>query len=299
MWMNTDTTGTERRAVATGSGGGEVRYHRRPDLPGIELRSVRSPARTILLYSTGFEFLAPSTWCGEVWHRGRRGILGPGSVLSAHPGDVFASERVLEDGSWSSLTIDADAIGSYVGDPSAWERRQLRPFAPMSERLASDLFRVFQGLRSGASRAEVQTRLGAFLETVSRELVETEAGERSSSPWGVARLASRAAERFACFRRDAGARVPLDELANETRRSRFQALRAFKRRFGLTPHLYQLRVRLGLAQKSLQAGELPANVAADLGFVDQSHFTRHFKRFVGVTPAKYARGELAAAKRAG
>jgi len=34
---------------------------------------------------------------------------------------------------------------------------------------------------------------------------------------------------------------------------------------------------------------LPAQVAADCGFADQSHFTRHFKRLTGVTPAQYAR----------
>jgi AraC-like DNA-binding protein len=31
-------------------------------------------------------------------------------------------------------------------------------------------------------------------------------------------------------------------------------------------------------------------VAADLGFYDQAHFTRHFKRHVAVTPARFARG---------
>jgi AraC-like DNA-binding protein len=30
-------------------------------------------------------------------------------------------------------------------------------------------------------------------------------------------------------------------------------------------------------------------VAADLGFYDQAHFTRHFKRHVAVTPARFAR----------
>ena len=37
-------------------------------------------------------------------------------------------------------------------------------------------------------------------------------------------------------------------------------------------------------------GARPADVAADLGFYDQAHFTRHFKRHVAVTPARFARG---------
>jgi AraC-like DNA-binding protein len=263
-----------------------IQYHRRPDLPGIELRSVRDSARCFRHYSTGFEFLAPSTWRGEVWHRRRREILQPGWVLSSHPGDVFVGEHVLQGGSWSSLTIDPDALASLVAEPAAWSRLQLRPFAELSELLATRLFRVCQDLRAGAELAEVRAGLRAFLEVASRELRD----QRGVAPHGAAAgLPSRAAERFACFRRGTADRVPLADLTTETGLSRFQALRAFKRHFGLTPHTYQLRVRLGLAQKSLRAGARPADVAMDFGFVDQSHLTRHFKRFVGVTPAEYAR----------
>lgn len=270
-------------------GQGEVRYCRRRDLPGVELRTVHSSAQSFLLYSTGFEFLAPlapSTWEGEIWHRRRRGVVGPGWVLSAHPGDVFAAERVLAEGSWSSLTIDADVLGSYVPDRQIWDQLQLRPFACMSPLLSGRLTAAMEAMRHGRDPTEVSARVRMFLETAAYELAEPVPAARSEG----GRLPSRAAERFACFRRDLGGRVPLGELASETGRSKFQALRAFKRRFGLTPQMYQLRVRLGLAQKSLRAGGLPADVAVELGFVDQSHFTRHFKRFVGVTPAAYARG---------
>ena len=44
------------------------------------------------------------------------------------------------------------------------------------------------------------------------------------------------------------------------------------------------------ARHALLQGARPADVAADLGFYDQAHFTRHFKRHVAVTPARFARG---------
>ena len=88
---------------------------------------------------------------------------------------------------------------------------------------------------------------------------------------------------------DPNVTVDLDTLARASGLSRFQVVRVFKRRYGLPPHCYQLQRRLGLAKKRLRDGVRPAQVAMELGFVDQSHLTRQFKRLFGVTPAHYAR----------
>jgi AraC-like DNA-binding protein len=261
-----------------------IKYQRRRSLPGVELRSVFDSSRCYRFYSTGFELMVPITWRGRVWHLRRTELLEPGAVLAAHPGDVYASERVLEAGSWSSLTIDPAALATLTG--KTWDRVRLRPFARLSPALHAQLLAAMLAIQT-APVEEARERLRSLLAGLGGEVVETDA--RRTTPRG---LPSRAAERFACFRDETTGGATLAELANETGLSRFQALRAFKRRFGLAPHAYQLRVRLGLAQKSLREGMPPAHVAAELGFVDQSHFTRHFKQLVGVTPAKYARGVI-------
>jgi AraC-like DNA-binding protein len=273
------TTRTIESEVGTAEA---IKYQRRQSLPGVELRSVFDSSRCYRFYSTGFELMVPITWRAEVWHMRRTEVLEPGCVLAAHPGDVYASVRVLEAGSWSSLTLDAEALAALTGKP--WDRVRFRPFARLTPKLHAELLTAMHAIQT-APVDEARARLCEFLAGAGEEIVETDA--RRTTPRG---LPSRAAERFACFRDETSGCVPLAELANETGLSRFQALRAFKRRFGLAPHAYQLRVRLGLAQKSLREGMPPAHVAAELGFVDQSHFTRHFKQLVGVTPAKYARG---------
>jgi AraC-like DNA-binding protein len=61
-------------------------------------------------------------------------------------------------------------------------------------------------------------------------------------------------------------------------------VRSFTRRFGISPHRYLLGRRIDAARARLLEGQPVAQVAADVGFHDQAHFTKHFKRHVGTTP---------------
>jgi AraC-like DNA-binding protein len=65
-------------------------------------------------------------------------------------------------------------------------------------------------------------------------------------------------------------------------------VRVFSRQFGMGPHQYLTGRRVDLARHLLLAGMSAAEVATAAGFYDQSHLTRHFKRFLGITPARFA-----------
>jgi AraC-like DNA-binding protein len=64
-------------------------------------------------------------------------------------------------------------------------------------------------------------------------------------------------------------------------------VRSFTNRFGIAPHRYVLGRRIDVARARLLEGQPPAQVATDVGFHDQAHFTKHFKRHVATTPARY------------
>jgi AraC-like DNA-binding protein len=88
--------------------------------------------------------------------------------------------------------------------------------------------------------------------------------------------------------------VSLLGFAREAEVSQFQLLRDFKRRYGSTPHAYGLHVRVERARSLLRSGASVADAAAAADFVDQSHFTRYFRRVWTLTPGQYARGERSA-----
>ena len=67
----------------------------------------------------------------------------------------------------------------------------------------------------------------------------------------------------------------------------FYLLRTFRDRVGMPPYEYLTQVRVARAKRLLSQGYAIAQVTQQTGFVDRSHLTRQFKRFVGVTPGKY------------
>jgi AraC-like DNA-binding protein len=66
-------------------------------------------------------------------------------------------------------------------------------------------------------------------------------------------------------------------------------VRAFSRQFGISPHQYMTSRRVDLARRLLLDGMPPSLAAAEAGFYDQSHLSRHFSHVLGTTPGKYAR----------
>jgi AraC-like DNA-binding protein len=65
-------------------------------------------------------------------------------------------------------------------------------------------------------------------------------------------------------------------------------VRAFTRTFGIAPHQYVIGRRIERARRRLLSGEPVAMTAVEVGFHDQAHLTRHFRRHVGETPARFA-----------
>ena len=81
--------------------------------------------------------------------------------------------------------------------------------------------------------------------------------------------------------------VTLEELASEAHLSPYYFCRVFHKETGLSPHGYQLLVRLRFAKSLLIQGHSISEAAAEAGFFDQPHFTKHFKRVYGVSPSLF------------
>ncbi len=127
-----------------------------------------------------------------------------------------------------------------------------------------------------------EARLAAVGERLRRHL--------GTAPAPASPAAGVAAERLRdLIDADPTAALTLAEAAGTLGTSVTHLVRAFTARFGLPPHRYRLGRRIDRARSLLLDGVPAALVAAECGFHDQAHLTRHFRRLLGTTPAAYAR----------
>jgi AraC-like DNA-binding protein len=78
--------------------------------------------------------------------------------------------------------------------------------------------------------------------------------------------------------------VSLAGLSSVTNLSPYYLLRVFHKQVGCPPHEYQTQLRIAHAKKLIRDGNSILETALETGFFDQSHFSRNFKRIVGITP---------------
>jgi AraC family transcriptional regulator len=92
-----------------------------------------------------------------------------------------------------------------------------------------------------------------------------------------------------------GERLELATLAGIACMSRFHFARMFRRAMGESPMAYVSQRRIERAKRLLADRESAlAAIAFELGFCDQSHFTRSFRKATGTTPAHFRLAQVAA-----
>jgi AraC-like DNA-binding protein len=110
----------------------------------------------------------------------------------------------------------------------------------------------------------------------------------SSSPFFAALADARLAKAVALVLQRPAARLTLADLASAAGMSRTAFAKAFVEAFAQTPMDFVQKARLHRAAQLLAATELPIKVvAASLGFVSRSHFSRAFRRAYGTDPSTY------------
>ncbi len=81
--------------------------------------------------------------------------------------------------------------------------------------------------------------------------------------------------------------ISLKDISDELNISSFHLIKIFKTQIYITPHMFLLNEKISEAKKLITNKVNISEVAYDLGFSDQSHFNRVFKKIVATTPNQY------------
>ena len=260
-------------------------FRRCPDLPGLELLQARRSSRLMTLFHETYTFCLVRQGVCEYLYRGRLNVGPTGELSAMEPGEVHVTRRIYSPGSYDVLFVAPSAIEALAVDLGMRTRRPHLRLAQLGHRgVAGEVARLVASLSGKATLLERETRpVGAL-----RSLLVA-CGEESPRE-GAPRAGLSALRRVRSMLIDRAAeRLSLEDLSRESGLSRWHLVREFRAWEGVPPHRFQIQVRLARARDLLAGGASAIETSTALGFADQSHFHRHFKRLYHMTPGQFVR----------
>ncbi|QEM81221.1 AraC family transcriptional regulator [Halomonas binhaiensis] len=212
----------------------------------------------------------------------------PGRLVLVEPGEVHDGQAATDAGfTYSMLYLSASWLDNELRQQSHDGSSTLYPGFNSTladdPKLVKSIYQAFEALRRQPWRIMRDTALDALVQDMlphigwkARQILQPHHPN----------VAMRARDYLhAHIEQD----ISLHDLASACDVDRFRLTRAFKAEYGMAPHAYLVQLRLNQARRKLAAGQLPIDIAHQLGFADQSHLGRWFRRAYGITPAQYRR----------
>ncbi|MFC8196133.1 AraC family transcriptional regulator [Streptomyces sp. NPDC060006] len=211
-------------------------------------------------------------------YRGGRIRPGPGSIVVLGPGEMHTGAPAADDGyAYRALYAEVPLLTEgTLGVPDFRE-----PLLDDPE-LATALRLTHTELSACPDPLETESRIPWLLTALARR--HSTARHVCDTIPGAGRVAEAVRDRLAD---ELLAPPSLAALAADLGLSRYQLLRAFRTSMGMPPYAWLAQYRVNRARCLLESGHRPAEAAALVGFADQAHLTRWFRRVLGVTPAAY------------
>lgn len=207
-----------------------------------------------------------------------------GTIVAIPPGEVHANQK--HNCTFSCMFIDFEALRDHleeftenvVGDTT------FRTELIHSANVWTDFLRVHRLLLGSECRLKRQSTVMSFFYSMMRRWKKTSLKDATEGDEGCAVWRTR---RF--LREHYAEGISLKGLSGLSGLSPYHLHRSFCNKVGMPPHAYLTQLRIHQARVLLKRGISISEVASAVGFVDQSHLSRNFKKLVGMAPGQYAR----------
>lgn len=262
----------------------QISVWRPADFGGVEVRSgvaVKEPYPRH--WHEEYQFCFIQDGGGELIYRGMAHSTPANSLFIVHPGEVHSNQT--ETGcSFRSLYVEP----VFIKQTTAGMTSYTEPLPFFRNPILIDLdvkqqyLALHRALEMNANALECETALLELLATLLARFAE---GPHAFEVDGSEHVAvTRARDYIAeCFEHN----ISLSELAALANLSPFHLHRVFTNQVGMSPHAFLVQVRVARSKKLIRSGMALSDVAQRVGFADQSHLNRHFKRLLKITPGQY------------
>lgn len=267
-----------------------IRVWRPSDLRGLELRRGTGVADPYPRHwHEEFQLCLIQAGGGELSYRRVSHLTPADSLFVVHPGEVHANHALAETGcSFRTLYVSPDLVRRVASQANG--RKETLPFFPDPMIFDRTVLKLFLDLhisleRPGSTLERESLLIDLLALLITRYSDPRRPGLRAGSEReAVKRVREYLTEHYA-------QNLSLSELARIANLSPFHLNRVFRHEVGMPPHAFQTQARIVQAKKLLRLGCPISRVAAQTGFADQSHFSRHFKRLMIIPPARYQRSK--------
>ena len=259
-----------------------------PELRGVELLRARYVTQRFGRHvHDGFGVGVIEHGALGFYYRGANIVAHRGMINTVNPDEVHTGHAVVADGwAYRMFYFDTAVLQRAASEMSC--RNEPVPYfnhgAINDTALACALQRLHISLDDQTTSSQLE-RESLFLALLTQLIVRHGDTTPKTLPIGNETTAvDRTRDYMEAHFAD---RISVHDLARLAHVSPFHFIRVFQKQLGMPPHTYLLQTRLRHARNMLAKGCRIVDAALDTGFVDQSHFTRHFKRTFGITPAQY------------
>lgn len=257
-------------------------FRRSEALPRVEMRLADHSSACYSTHSHDeFSFGVIDTGAARYQNLNDSHRIGRGTTVTINPADSHSCNPDRQHWSYRMLFVDTLWLGQLQAEifHSAEDYipfSEPYQFSALSYRRFNALFEALQAEDSGIA----ETLLIGYLEAMfsNRQRRRQPSDKRDSV--AVTRVRELIMDQL-------DSNLPLQRFVEETGLSRYQLIRHFKQAYGQSPHAWQLDQRIISAKRLLQRGDSLSDVANNLGFADQAHFQRHFKKRLAMTPKRY------------
>ncbi|UAN65532.1 AraC family transcriptional regulator [Serratia sp. JSRIV006] len=258
------------------------------DLGGLEVLQATYRRQTFSRHShEGFCVGVIDEGAQRFYRTGGEHVAPLGSVILVNADDIHTGSSASEDGwSYQAMYPKAELLAFLSRDLKTVAGAT--PYFPnpvvQDAGLAGQLRLAFGMMRSNENRLVKETLVFSALTWLMLRH-----GKSRIVPAVQSKAQSQIARIKAFLDDFPEVNISLLELAEKAGLSPYYLLRQFQQVTGLPPHAYQIQARLRKGRQLLKAGNGVLETALACGFHDQSHFHRHFRKSIGVTPGDYVK----------